>query len=197
MSLAVRRRVGVPRSALAFFSALLALAPAFACGDNVESVSRDVCVSGLRWTGGSSRDPEMSPGTDCLGCHLENDGPPLVAAGTVYALADNTSQIDNDCFGLEGVEVELEGADGKLLVTTTNRAGNFYFDGEPSELRKPYVARLRYTTPEGRVISPQMVLTQPYYGGCARCHDNRNTATPGLSSSDPELVRPADGLFVQ
>lgn len=184
----VRRRAALAR---------VALVTALACGDSVESVSRDVCLSGLRWTGGSSSDPEMSPGSDCLGCHLDNDGPPLIAAGTVYGVADNASQIERDCFGLEGVEVELEGADGEVLATTTNRAGNFYFDGEPRQLLKPYVARLRYTTPEGRVISPQMVVTQPYYGGCARCHDSRNAATPALSSSDPELVHPAAGLFVQ
>lgn len=174
-----------------------ALVFALACGDNFESVSRDVCVSGLRWTGGNSRDVEMAPGSDCLGCHLEYDGPPLIAAGTVYATADNVSQIENDCYGLEGVEVELEGADGKLLSTTTNRAGNFYFDGDPRVLPKPYIARLRYTTPEGRLVSPQMVVTQPYNGSCGHCHDPRKPATLDLDSRDPELVLPVDGLFVQ
>lgn len=170
---------------------------ALACGSSTESVSRDVCVSGLRWTGGRSSDPEMLPGSDCVSCHLRDDGPPLVAAGTVYAVADNASQIENDCFGLEGVEVELEGADGTLLTTTTNRAGNFYFDGYPVDLPKPYVARLRYTRPDGRVISPQMVVTAPYYGGCARCHDSRALATPELDITDPAFVQPASGLFVQ
>ena len=155
---------------------LLAAALGFlaSCGGTTESVSRDVCYSGTRWIGGSSSDPEMSPGTDCLECHAQNDGPPLVAAGTVYAVADNTREIENDCFGLEGVEVEIEGADGRLFQTTTNRAGNFYFDGYPVDLVKPYVARLRYTTPEGRVVSPQMVVTEPYYGGCARCQPSLN-----------------------
>jgi hypothetical protein len=196
VSFAALRR-GRTSLARLIFRCGLVLGAALGCGDNFESVSRDVCVSGLRWTGGSSSDVEMSPGSDCLGCHLENDGPPLVAAGTVYALADNVSQIENDCFGLEGVQVELEGADGKLLTTTTNRAGNFYFDGDPRELVKPYVARLSYTTPEGRVISPQMVVTRPYYGGCAQCHDNRRATTPGLDISDPAFARPVDGLFVQ
>lgn len=168
-----------------------------ACGGTTESVSRDVCVSGTRWIGENTSDPEMSPGSDCLGCHAENDGPPLVAAGTVYALANNASQIENDCFGLEGVEVELEGADGTILSTTTNRAGNFYFDGYPIDLPKPYVARLRYTTDDGRLISPQMIVTQPYYGGCARCHDSRNPMTPDLDISDPAFALPVEGLFVQ
>ena len=168
-----------------------------ACGGTTESVSPDICVSGTRWVGGSSSDPEMSPGTDCLQCHVDNDGPPLVAAGTVYAVADNTRQLDNDCFGLEGVSVELEGADGRLFQTTTNRAGNFYFDGYPVDLVKPYVARFSYTTPEGRVINPQMVFTEPSYGGCARCHDGRAVATPELDVGDPGFVRPVQGLFVQ
>jgi hypothetical protein len=174
-----------------------ALLAALACGGNTETVSSDVCLSGTRWVGGSTSDPEMSPGTDCLQCHAENDGPPLVAAGTVYAAVDNTSQIENDCFGLEGVEVELEGADGRVFHTTTNRAGNFYFDGYPVDLVKPYIARLRYTTPEGRVISPQMLVTAPYYGGCARCHDNRAATTPELDISDPGFARPVQGLFIQ
>jgi hypothetical protein len=168
-----------------------------ACGASTEHVSRDVCLSGTRWTGYSSPDQKMSPGKDCIGCHLDNDGPPLVAAGTVYAIEDNASQIENDCFGLEGVEVELEGADGTLLKTKTNRAGNFYFDGYPIDLPKPYVARLSYTTPEGRVISPQMVVTEPSYGGCARCHSSTAEATPGLDPRDPAFVQPAGGLFVE
>lgn len=168
-----------------------------ACGGTTESVSTDVCVSDTRWIGGSTSDPEMSPGTDCLECHAQNDGPPLVAAGTVYAVVDNASQIENDCFGLEGVAVELEGADGRLFQTTTNRAGNFYFDGEPSWLVKPYVATLRYTTPEGRLIEPRMVMTLATYGGCARCHDGRAVATPDIPSSYPEFVQPVNGLYVE
>jgi hypothetical protein len=180
------------KPALSLATALLA-----ACGGTTESVSRDLCVSGTRWIGDSTSDPEMSPGKDCLGCHAENDGPPLVAAGTVYAVSDNTSQIENDCFGLEGVEVELEGADGRLFQTTTNRAGNFYFDGYPSDLMKPYVARLSRTLDDGRIIRPQMILAEPFYGGCARCHDNRAADTPELDITDPRFVRPVDGLFVE
>ena len=166
------------------------------CGDLTEAVPTNVCLSGRRWIGGSTSDVEMSPGTDCLGCHLENDGPPLVAAGTVYATVENASQIENDCFGLEGVEVEIEGADGTVLTTTTNRAGNFYFDGLPSSLVKPYVARFRYTTADGNVASPQMT-TEPSYGGCARCHESRVAVSPDLEIGDPLFVQPVDGLFVQ
>lgn len=176
---------------------LLAAALLLACGDVTESVSTDVCLSGIRWIGGNSRDEEMSPGTDCVGCHLEDDGPPLSAGGTVYATADNASQIENDCFGLEGVEVEIEAANGTVLRTKTNRAGNFYFDGTPASLAKPYTARFRYTKPDGTVVTPQMLVTEAYYGGCARCHDPGVTATPELLPTDPGFTAPAPGLFVQ
>jgi hypothetical protein len=175
----------------------LTLLALVACKDSSEPVSTDVCLSGRRWIGGNTRDVEMSPGTDCIGCHFETDGPPLVAAGTVYATADNASQIENDCYGLEGVEVEIEAGDGRLWTTTTNRAGNFFFDGEPSWLVKPYVATLRYTTPEGRLIEPRMVATLATYGGCARCHDGKATATPDLPSGHPDFVQPVNGLFVE
>ncbi len=176
---------------------LLVSAVALSCNDLTESVSTDVCASGRRWAGANTGDEEMYPGRDCLACHLSYDGPELMAAGTVYGLENNLSQIENDCFGLEGVEVELEGADGHLFTTTTNRAGNFYFDGSPSLLAKPYVARLRYTNADGRLINPQMIATAPSYGGCARCHDFSAAVSQDVSERDPEFVRPVDGLFVR
>lgn len=170
---------------------------ALACSGTSESVGTDVCASGRRWTGGNTSDPEMSPGTDCIACHEANDAPPFIAAGTVYGLLDNQTQIENDCYGLEGVVVEIEDANGRVISTTTNRAGNFYFEGEPQLLPKPYVARLRYTLPDGQMVSPQMVVTQPTYGGCARCHDARAIATPDLDPADPSYVVPVEGLFVE
>jgi hypothetical protein len=174
----------------------LALALLCACKDDSEAVSTDICASGRRWIGGSTGNVEMSPGTECLGCHLAKDGPQLMAAGTVYGVPDNASQIENDCYGLEGVAVEIEGGDGRVWKTTSNRAGNFFFDGEPNWLVKPYVARFRYTTADGKVAEPQMVLALPTYGGCARCHGSRaEDGTPDLTSLDADFVDPVDGLF--
>jgi hypothetical protein len=178
-----------------FVAALALLSLPLACKDDSEAVSTGVCASGRRWVGGNTSSEEMSPGTECLGCHLETDGPPLMAAGTVYGVIDNASQIENDCYGLPGVEVEIEGADGLVWRTRTNRAGNFFFDGEPSWLAKPYVARFRYTTPDGSIVEPQMVATLPTYGGCARCHDSRALPTPELTAQDADFVAPASGLF--
>ena len=178
--------------------ALLALTLALlACKEDSEPVSTDICASGRRWIGADTGNVEMSPGSDCIGCHVATDGPLLMAAGTVYGVTDNASQIENHCYGLEGVDVELEGSDGRIWTTKSNRAGNFYFDGDPSWLAKPYVARFRYTTADGTVANPQMVQALPSYGGCARCHDSRAAATPDLSPSDPNFVDPVDGLFAR
>jgi hypothetical protein len=167
-----------------------------ACSAYSEKVSSDVCPSGRRWTAGNTGNEEMRPGTDCVACHIENDAPPFLAAGTVFEGTDNQRQIENDCYGLEGVEVSIEGADGRTFTTTTNLAGNFYFDGDPELLPKPYVARLRYTLEDGTVIAPQMVVPEPSYGGCARCHDRRATEVPGIDALDPRFVSPAEGLFI-
>jgi hypothetical protein len=168
-----------------------------ACGGLSEQVGTDVCLSGRRWTGHEVGDAEMAPGSDCVGCHLAKDGPQFVAGGTVYAALDNQDQIDRQCYGLEGVKVELEGADGQLWKMTTNRAGNFFFDGAPSLLVKPYVARFSYTKPDGTLVAPQMILPEPSYGGCAQCHNGRAVATPDLTAGNPDYVEPASGLFVQ
>ena len=62
-------------------SALLA----FACNDEtVEVVPKDVCYSEMRWVGEKRGSPEMFPGRDCVGCHIDNDGPPLALGGTVF-----------------------------------------------------------------------------------------------------------------
>ena len=189
--IADRRRSGPAAALLALTLASLA------CKEDSEPVSTDICASGRRWIGDDTGNVEMSPGTDCIGCHLSTDGPLLMAAGTVYGVTDNASQIENHCYGLEGVDVELEGSDGRIWTTKSNRAGNFYFDGDPSWLAKPYVARFRYTTADGTLANPQMVQSLPSYGGCARCHDSRAAATPELSPGDPNFVDPVDGLFAR
>jgi hypothetical protein len=167
-----------------------------ACSAPSEAVSTDICPSGRRWRGGETPDEEMEPGTDCVGCHIAKDGPLFLAGGTVYGSLDNQTQIENKCYGLAGVKVEIEGADGRVWSMLTNRAGNFFFDGTPALLVKPYVARFTYTTPDGKLVNPQMVVS-PSNGGCAQCHDARAAATPDLTLDDPEYVEPASGLFVE
>jgi hypothetical protein len=159
----------------------LAISLGLACEDDrVESVPNSVCASGKRWVGDFTADEEMYPGADCVDCHRLLDGPPLMAAGTVYGLPDpgSTRTAAPGCFGVEGARVSITLADGALLRTTTNRAGNFYFEGRPDSLVSPYRVDVEYTLPDGR-LTRQSMKTQPSYGGCARCHGPA-VPTPGV-----------------
>jgi mono/diheme cytochrome c family protein len=155
----------------------------------VENVDRSTCDSGLLWTGGDRPSAEMQPGSDCVGCHESAGARPLLAGGTVYGPLPGYTPEDQPsagCFGIEGVEVRLtlplpnDGTpaedDALELVSVTNRAGNFYFEGEPGDLPAPYRASLRWHTRSGTERAIEM-FTMPAYGGCARCHGNtQNTA---------------------
>jgi hypothetical protein len=165
-----------------------------ACNDEIISeVPKDVCVTEKQWVGGRHGDPRMFPGRDCVGCHLENDGPQLVLGGTIYPYlvrdADQlaTLQTGEDCFGVAGVKVHIEGADGQSYDLTTNEAGNFYVEGDPRNLVKPFTAKLDYISANGKPSSPSMTSPAPSYGGCAHCH------TPGqkpfLTEANGDAVR--------
>jgi hypothetical protein len=183
--------------------AWLALAMALsmvACNDEtIENVPQDVCVSGKRWIGGRRGSEEMYPGRDCVGCHLENDGPQLMAGGTVYgfpqgrdgaAIAMTLGKPQSvDCFGFEGATVTLIGADLEEFTTVTNRAGNFFFEGRPDELAKPFQARVDYTVP-GTDARKQM-FTRPSYGGCGRCHSTTAVALDPPPDDPIDQVTPA------
>lgn len=143
-----------------------------ACADvTTEDVTKDVCYSELRWVGGRRGSEEMYPGRDCVGCHIENDGPPLMLGGTIYAhyLPDRELarelQTGADCFGLEGVTVRIRDGSLQLLELTTNRAGNFFIEGNPNEFEKPFQVEIVM----GDIR--RSMGTYPQYGGCARCHD--------------------------
>lgn len=155
---------------------------ALACEDELVEPS-DVCASGLRWKGGLTASEEMYPGRDCVGCHRDNGGPELMAAGTVYGVIDDGPRtIDHDCFGVEGARVTIMTGDGQVLQTVTNRAGNFYFEGRESAFVKPFRAVVEYDLPDGR-LSRQPMSSNPSYGGCARCHSalSREDGTPGAT----------------
>jgi hypothetical protein len=174
---------------LAIFSRCVALVSSLAlglgCNDElVEEVPTTVCASGKRWVGEFTPNEEMYPGEDCVSCHRSSDGLPLMAAGTVYGLPDRDGTRTSEplCFGVEGVRVTITGAEGTVLQTLTNRAGNFYFEGTPDALPVPFSVQLDYTLPNGRATR-QTMTTQPSYGGCARCHNPHaaeGAATPGL-----------------
>jgi mono/diheme cytochrome c family protein len=183
----------MPRRLLFFFAMATAVI-AFACNDQIiDLVPKDVCYAGKQWVGGRHGDPRMFPGRDCVGCHIENDGPQFIAGGTVYPYqisnADQLKQLQSgeDCFGVEGVHVHIEGADGQAYDLTTNEAGNFYIEGDPKDLAKPFSAYIEWL-PDGSTDgvlkkSPMAGIgvggQYPSYGGCAHCH------TPGQSAYPP------------
>jgi hypothetical protein len=145
---------------------------ALACNDvTTEQVSKDICYSEARWVGGKRGSEEMYPGRDCVGCHLDNDGPQLVLGGTIYAyLIDDRElvaelQTGTDCFGLEGVTVRITDNSQQVFELTTNRAGNFFVEGNPADFEMPLRAELQIGDIE------RGMGTWPRYGGCARCHD--------------------------
>ncbi len=160
--------------ALSFGGSILA---AFGCNDEtVELVDKEVCYSGMRWVGDKRGSPEMFPGRDCVGCHIDNDGPPLALGGTIYPYVVSTdvwlaSQSGEDCFGREGVDVFIEDAEGQTVQVTTNRAGNFYVEGNPDDFAKPFNVRITWINGlDGEERTNQM-FTEPSYGGCGRCHN--------------------------
>lgn len=158
-TLPCRRRVG-------------AAALALACNDvTTEHVSKDICYSQERWVGAKRGSEEMYPGRDCVGCHLDNDGPQLVLGGTIYPyLIDDSElyaelQTGTDCFGLEGVSLRIVDASGQSFELTTNRAGNFFIEGNPADFEMPLRAELQLGDIQ------RGMGTRPRYGGCAHCHD--------------------------
>lgn len=166
---------------------------AFACTDElVEDVPPEVCISEKRWVGGKHGHPEMYPGRDCVGCHLENDGPPLAVGGTLYPYITGKPQIfdlqsGTDCFGIKDITVTITDADEQEFKLVTNEAGNFYIEGNPDDFAKPFSAQVDWTNDDGTPGKAAM-NTGPLYGGCARCHDPSvpTAMTFELNPTDPE-----------
>jgi hypothetical protein len=162
---------------------VLAIGLASSCKDDlVDDVSPDVCASGKRWIGDVTPSEEMFPGHDCVGCHRDFGGPELMLGGTIYGLPDPDGARTTlpDCFGVEGAQVTVTAADGLVLQTRSNRAGNFYFEGREASLAKPFRVTVEYASPDGQ-ISREPMNTSPSYGGCARCHNPQEArGTPGL-----------------
>jgi hypothetical protein len=167
---------------------------AFACNDEtIEEVDKDVCYSGMRWVGDKRGSPEMFPGRDCVGCHIDNDGPPLALGGTVYPYVLGApvifdAQSGEDCFGIEGVQVTIEDGDGQVFELTTNRAGNFFVEGNPDDFTKPFTVQIDWVNGDG-LPKTNTMFTQPSYGGCGRCHNPSAEAFPPRDA-DPDSFTP-------
>lgn len=130
-------------------------------GGGLASVSTSTCASGKQWQGGNEESPLMHPGRDCIGCHASSrEAPAFLLAGTVFP---DTSSAD-DCGGVQGVDVQVTGADGTVHHFTTNEAGNFYMTSRDGTLTKPYTVVL---SKDGRTRAMGDAQSN---GSCNTCH---------------------------
>jgi hypothetical protein len=138
-----------------------------------------------------------------MGCHDEGSKRPLLLGGTLYPISNGSREPQplDDCFGIEGVQVTVTDANGRERSTVTNRAGNFYFEGRPSEFPMPYTASIRWYNLEGEERLTPM-FAAPSYGGCARCHDAAAVRFPELplygnppTVPDADVVSPAGSVI--
>jgi len=149
--------------AAACFLWLAALVPAWAEegeGTGGVKVPASTCLSGMKWTGGNEGSAEMHPGASCIDCHAKGEGPKFIVAGTVYQdVAER-----NDCYGVQGVVVQITDAKGKVIRMTTNRAGNFTLRTRGNAITFPYTAKVLFQGREAEMATPQST------GNCASCH---------------------------
>ncbi len=151
----------MPASRFLLLSSLPFLVLLSACQTgNLATVATSVCASGQQWQGGTDGSDVMQPGTSCINCHGQGEGPQFLVAGTVYA-----GQHESDlCGGVSGVKVDILDKDGNIaLSATSNSAGNFFIS-QGHTLPKPYTARITYKGATRDMKTPQ------YSGDCANCH---------------------------
>jgi cytochrome c553 len=141
----------------------------FACGSEdgedeeevvINEVATDVCASGQQWAGGDEESPLMHPGRECIGCHQDRgEGADLVVAGTVYSESGQS----NDCFGAQGVTVEVTDSTGEVFTMTSNEAGNFMLETS-SGAEPPFTVRV---TSGGQELAMGSEIST---GACNSCH---------------------------
>jgi hypothetical protein len=93
--------------------------------------------------------------------------------------------------------MKITDAAGREFSSTTNRAGNFYIEGDESAFAMPYTATLSFTR-DGELLNASMFAV-PSYGGCARCHDldARESGASNEFVADPasDYVIPTNVIF--
>jgi len=120
-----------------------------------------VCTSGKYWTSGTSGDPRMLPGRDCIACHKTMGGPTYVIAGTVYPTLhepDNCNGVNGTTTGAKVVATDTA---GKVVTINVNSVGNFYWNGT---LTLPFKVKVTVGTTSRDMLGS---LTN---GACNSCH---------------------------
>ena len=113
--------------------------------------------------------PEHRPGQPCLVCH----GADYTPGGDVFSLAGTVFETPSSTLGLSGVSVLITDASGRVWTERSNRAGNFYIEGE-RELAYPLHVALELDGERIEMRSPIM-----REGSCAHCHTKDG---PGAAS---------------
>jgi hypothetical protein len=143
------------------------------CGDSAGAPAVCSTKSAATMSGES---PLMNPGGDCIGCHARGEGPRFQIAGTVMG----DYKDDENCNGLEGITVQITGADGQVLALTTNAAGNFFNGHGDPAVALPFKAKLI-----GAGGKERAMLTAQSDGNCATCH-----TTTGANSAPGRIIAP-------
>ncbi len=136
------------------------------CDCSISTPADPVCGPGGQINDDDDFEELMYPGRDCIGCHLdendkdEDEAPIYTAAGTVMPHL----HYEDHCEGVEGVVVEITGADGEIVRLVSNRVGNFF---TRRRIATPYTARVVTADSERLMTTPQHDLN------CANCHTAR------------------------
>lgn len=122
----------------------------------------EACSTDQWWGLGDQESERMHPGGNCISCHLSSgEGPAFTFAGTVMGAYDDAQ----DCRGIPGVLVEIVDANGDVALSlTTNAAGNFFSQVNPTSIDMPYTARVSYDGRTREMGGPQTT------GNCMNCH---------------------------
>ena len=122
------------------------------------------CTSGKHWTQADGQGFQMSPGGNCITCHLgKANTPSYMLAGTVMGGLHD----EDDCDGVLGVLVVIEDGSSptpRIRTYTTNAAGNFFLETGSADITLPYKAHLSGGTTPRAMNTPQTDLN------CADCH---------------------------
>jgi len=89
-----------------------------------------------------------------------DQGGAFLVAGTVYQQLKESG----DCYGVEGVTVQLTDAKGQVIKLTTNKAGTFSLRARGATLAMPFKAKVILKDEEHAMMSGQST------GNCASCH---------------------------
>lgn len=146
--------------------------------DDVGEVSAptEECLSGTEWVGANTESPLMHPGLDCLGCHgdlgVEEE---VVLGGTVF---EGFTERD-ECYGVEGVTVQITDSTNTVFELTSNASGNFFLELENGAITPPYSAKLIYDGNERMMATMQTNLS------CNSCH-----TSSGLNGAPGRILVP-------